>query len=152
LVQAFRSTLEQATEADIILNVCDSSSPEAPVHLDVARRLLTDLGCAGRPVIPVLNKCDLIPDLGQIPMIGQAVRVSAKTGEGLNQLLASIENNLQTPSMKVRLLLPFTETGLEAKIRKSGNVESEEYTEDGFVLTASIPPGLSGALSRYVIE
>lgn len=152
LVQAFRSTLEQAATADIILNVCDASSPEAPAHLEVARRLLADLGCADRPVIPVLNKCDRIPDLGDIPMIGHAVRISAKTGEGLNRLLSAIEDSLRTPSLKVRLLLPFTESGLEAEIRKNGSVESEEYTEDGFVLTASIPPDLSGALSRFIIE
>lgn len=152
LVQAFRSTLEQAVEADIILNVCDASSPEAPTHLEVTRKLLADLGCGDRPIIPVLNKCDLIPDIGDIPMIGHAVRVSARTGEGLDQLLAAMEEKLLKPSLRVRLLLPFTESGLEAEIRKNGSVESEEYTEDGFVLTASIPPGLSGALSRFLIE
>lgn len=152
LVRAFRSTLEQAAEADIILNVCDASSPEAPAHLDVAKSLLSELGCGDRPVIPVLNKCDLIPDLGEIPMIGHAVRISAKTGEGLNQLLQTIEDNLEAPSMRVRLLLPFTESGLEAEIRKNGSVESEEYTENGFMLTANIPPDLSGALSKYIIE
>ena len=152
LVQAFKSTLEQAATADIILNVCDASSPEAQTHLEIARNLLTELGCGDRPVIPVLNKCDLIPVIGGLPMIGRAVRVSAKTGEGLGRLLEAIEENLPVRSMRVRLLLPFTESGLEAEIRKSGTVESEEYTEDGFMLTASIPPGLSGALSRYIIE
>lgn len=152
LVQAFRSTLEQTAEADLILNVCDASSPEAPTHLEVTRKLLAELGCEDRPIIPVLNKCDLIPDIGDIPMIGHAVRVSARTGEGLNRLLAAMEEKLQTPSLRVRLLLPFTESGLEAEIRKSGSVESEEYTEDGFMLTASIPPGLSGVLSRFMIE
>lgn len=59
LVEAFHSTLEQAATADIILNVCDASSSEAQVHLDVTRTLLAELGCGGRPIIPVLNKCDL---------------------------------------------------------------------------------------------
>jgi len=152
LVQAFRSTLEQAAEADIILNVCDASSPEAPAHLEVTKKLLASLGCEDRPIIPVLNKCDLIPDIDDIPMIGHAVRVSARTGEGLNHLLAAMEEKLKMPPLRVRLLLPFTESGLEAEIRKSGNVESEEYTEDGFMLTASIPPGLSEILSRFMIE
>ncbi|MCI1965720.1 MAG: GTPase HflX [Oscillospiraceae bacterium] len=152
LVQAFRSTLEQTAQADVILNVCDASSQEAPAHLEVTRKLLADLGCEGHPIIPVLNKCDLIPDIGQIPMIGHAVRVSAKTGEGLNRLLSVMEESLQTSLQKVRLLLPFTESGLEAAIRQKGTVESEEYTENGFMLTASIPPGLSGALSRFMLE
>ena len=152
LVQAFKSTLEQAATADIILNVCDASSPEAQTHLEIARNLLTELGCGDRPVIPVLNKCDLVPVIGGLPMIGRAVRISAKTGEGLDRLLDAIEENLPMRSMRVRLLLPFAESGLEAEIRRSGTVESEEYTENGFMLTASIPPGLSGALSRYIIE
>jgi GTPase len=152
LVQAFHSTLEQAADADIILNVCDASSPEAPTHLDVTKKLLRDLGCQGRPIIPVLNKCDLIPDISKMPMIGHAVRVSAHTGQGLNQLLLMIEKNLKKTSLRVHLLLPFTESGLEAMIRKNGHVEREEYTENGFMLTANIPPGLSGMLSRYIIE
>ena len=152
LVQAFRSTLEQAAQADVILNVCDASSPEAPAHLQIARDLLESLGCCGRPVIPVLNKCDLLPQVGSIPMIGRGVRVSAKTGEGLDRLLEAVEENLPERPMRVRLLLPFAELGLEAEIRRSGTVESEEYTENGFMLTASIPPGLSGALQRYIIE
>lgn len=152
LVQAFRSTLEQAADADIILNVCDASSPEAQTHLDVAKKLLTQLGCENRPIIPVLNKCDLIPDISKMPMIGHAVRISSRTGEGLNQLLTTIEKNLKKPSLRVHLLLPFTESGLAAEIRKNGHVEREEYTENGFMLTANIPPNLSGMLSRYIIE
>jgi GTP-binding protein HflX len=152
LVQAFRSTLEQAAEADIILNVCDASSPEAPAHLEVARTLLSELGCGDRPVIPVLNKCDLIPDISDLPMIGHAVRISARTGEGLDRLLTVMEEKLRMPSLRVRLLLPFTESGLEAEIRRNGSVESEEYTEDGFMMTASIPPGLSDVLGRFIIE
>lgn len=152
LVQAFHSTLEQAATADIILNVCDASSPEAQVHLDVTRGILADLGCGDRPVIPVLNKCDLVPVIGEIPMIGKAVRISAQTGEGLDHLLEVIEENLPAKPKRMRLFLPFSETGLEAEIRRSGSVESEEYTEDGFLLTASIPPDLSRLLEQYIIE
>ena len=65
LVEAFKSTLEQAATADIILNICDASSPEAQVHLDVTRQILEELGCGARPVIPVLNKCDLVPQLSE---------------------------------------------------------------------------------------
>ena len=152
LVQAFRSTLEQAATADIILNVCDASSPEAQVHLDVTRTLLAELGCGDRPVIPVLNKCDLVPVIGEIPMIGKAVRISAQNGEGLDRLLAAVEENLPAKPKRMKIFLPFSETGLEAEIRRSGSVESEEYTEDGFLLTANIPPDLSHAVERYIIE
>lgn len=152
LVQAFHSTLELAASADVLLNVCDASSPEAQTHLEVTRDLLTELGCGGRPVIPVLNKCDLMPDIGAIPMIGRAVRVSAKTGEGLTALLETIEENLPAKPRRVKLLLPFSQTGLEAEIRRSGSVESEEYTKDGYMLTARVPAGLSRILEDYIIE
>lgn len=152
LVQAFRSTLEQAATADIILNVCDASSPEAPMHLEITHDLLAGLGCAGRPVIPVLNKCDLIPDIGQIPMIGKAVRISAKTGEGLQSLLQTVEENLPPRARRVKLLLPFSQVGLEAEIRKSGAVESEEFTQEGYMLTARVPNYLSSMIEKYIIE
>lgn len=151
LIEAFKSTLEQAATADVILNVCDASSPEAPAHLEVTRRLLADLGCEDRPVIPVLNKCDLVPDIGVIPMIGKAVRVSAKTGEGLNQLLQTIEENL--PHLhRVRVLLPFTAAGLAERIRAGGAVESEEFTPEGRIMTARVPGSLAAAVRDYLIE
>ena len=118
LVEAFHSTLEEAALADMILNVCDASSPEAQVHLEVTRKLLADLGCTGRPVIPVMNKCDLVPSLLDIPMIGNAVRISAKTGEGIGDLLAAVEENLPVSLRRVCLLLPFDQAGLVAQIRK----------------------------------
>ena len=111
LVEAFHSTLEEAALADMILNVCDASSPEAQVHLEVTRKLLADLGCTGRPVIPVMNKCDLVPSLLDIPMIGNAVRISAKTGEGMGDLLAAVEENLPVSLRRVCLLLPFDQAG-----------------------------------------
>ncbi len=151
LIEAFRATLEQAAEADVILNVCDVSSPEAPVHLEVTRSLLSELGCADRPVVTVLNKCDLVPDLGSVPMIGRAVRVSARTGEGLDRLLETIENSLPD-FLPVKLMLPFSEAGLAEQIRRHGAVESEEYTPEGCRLTARLPHSLAEAVRNYIIE
>ncbi len=151
LIEAFRSTLEQAAEADVILNVCDVSNPEAPVHLEVTRNLLTELGCADRPVITVLNKCDLVPDLGSVPMIGNAVRVSARTGEGLNRMLETIEDSLPD-YLSVKLLLPFSAADLAQRIRTHGAVESEEYTPEGCRLTARVPYSLADAVRNYIIE
>lgn len=151
LVEAFHSTLEQAATADIILNVCDASSSEAQVHLDVTRTLLAELGCGGRPIIPVLNKCDLVPALQDLPMIGKAVRISAKTGRGLDALLESIEENLPVKTTRVELLLPFAQGGLAAKLRKDGSVLEEEYTADGLKLTAQVDPELLHLVQDYVI-
>lgn len=151
LVEAFHSTLEEAALADMILNVCDASSPEAQVHLEVTRKLLADLGCTGRPVIPVMNKCDLVPSLLDIPMIGNAVRISAKTGEGIGDLLAAVEENLPVSLRRVCLLLPFDQAGLVAHIRKDHVLYQEEYRPDGIFVSALLDPVLYGRVREYEI-
>lgn len=151
LVQAFRSTLEQAAEADIILNVCDASSPEARVHLEVTETLLAELGCGDHPIIPVMNKCDLVPALMDLPVVGGAVRISALHGSGLEELLQAIEENLPIKMQVVDLLLPFAQAGLAARIRKEGEIQKEEYVAEGLALTASIPPELLAAVEPYRI-
>ena len=152
LVQAFRSTLEQAAEADIILNVCDASSPEARIHLEVTEMLLAELGCGDRPVIPVMNKCDLVPALMDMPVIGGAVRISALHGGGIDALLQAIEENLPVKMQVVQLLLPFAQAGLAARIRREGEVLEEEYVAEGLSLKASVPPELLAAVEAYRIE
>ncbi|WP_312695239.1 GTPase HflX [Caproiciproducens sp.] len=152
LVQAFRSTLEQAATADIILNICDASSPEAQEHLKVTKDLLAELGCEGRPIIPVFNKSDLVPAANIIPFVGNSVRISAATGAGVDKLLSIIEENLPVKSRRVRLLLPFAQSGLAAQIRREGTVENEEYTDIGLVLTAQVPSTMDASIGKYIIE
>lgn len=138
LVDAFRSTLEEAAEANVILNICDASSPEAAEHLEVTRRLLDELGCGDRPVISVLNKCDrpeaaLLPDAAR-----DAVRISAKTGEGLSALLEAVSAALPPDRRRVTLLLPYAEGGLAEQCRRDGTVESEDYTPEGVRMTVTL--------------
>ena len=152
LVNAFRSTLEQAALADLILNVCDASSPEAQTHLEVTRALLAELGWKDRPVIPVLNKCDLVPELGVVPMIGNAVRISAVTGAGIGELLQTIERSLPVRTVRVEALLPFAESGLAARVRKDGVLQEEEYTAHGLKIIARVGPELLEQLSRYLVD
>jgi GTP-binding protein HflX len=152
LVQAFRSTLEQAATADIILNVCDASSPEAQVHLEVTSNLLSELGCEDRPIIPVFNKCDALPPLSIVPFVGNSVRISALTGAGVDRLLSVIEENLPVKTRRVTLQLPFARSSVAAQIRRDGIVESEQYNETGLVLTAQISPILFDEIKDYIVE
>ena len=85
------------------------------------------------------------------PMIGNAVRISAKTGRGLDALLESIEENLPVKTTRVELLLPFAQGGLAAKLRKDGTILQEEYTADGLKLTAQVDPVLLHLVQDYVI-
>lgn len=152
LIQAFKSTLEQAATADIILNVCDASSSEAQVHLEVTRNLLAELGCKDRPIISVLNKCDLVPSIHDMPMIGNAVRISAAAGTGIDDLLDIIEKNLPIKTVQVELLLPFSKSGLAAQIRKDGIILSEEFTENGLKLLTLVSPALREQVKEYEIK
>ncbi len=133
LVEAFKSTLDEAVDANVILNICDASSDECAEHYRVTMELLEELGCADKPIITVLNKCDLVNDT-QLPLVSNCVRISAKTGEGLKELLKKINEALPPTRKRVRILLPFSMGGVAAELRKTGVVHSEEYIADGLLL------------------
>ena len=149
LVEAFKSTLEQAATADILLNICDASSPEAREHLQVTEELLNSLGGAGRLVIPVLNKWDAVEDKESAPRLPGAVRISALHGDGVDQLLQAVEDNLPEKSFEVELLLPFAKSGLAAKLREEGAVLSEEYVAQGLLLKARVDRRLYGLVREF---
>ena len=133
LVEAFKSTLEEAATADIILNVCDVSGEEYRLHLDVTNRLLQELGCEGRPIIPVYNKCDLVAHPDDIPHDSGSVRICAKSGEGMAELLQAIEDHLHVKLKLFRLLVPFDKASLLSEFRSVGALRSQEYTADGIL-------------------
>ena len=149
LVEAFKSTLEEAAQADIILNVCDASSDEASIHLEVTQSLLESLGCSGSPIIPVLNKCDKVQGLDDIPIIGSSVRISAKTGQGIDRLLEVIDENLPVRVKKGRWCLPFDRMGMSAEIRRDGTLISEQYTESGLEIEAIVDETMYKKLKNY---
>ena len=136
LVEAFRSTLEEALWADVILNVCDASSEECSEHIRVTNDLLSSLGCDGKPIINVLNKCDLVPDLLDFPLLGRSVRISAATGFGIDEILSEIANALPKTRKRVDLLIPFSHFKTVNEIRNHGVIESEEYTDEGIKINA----------------
>lgn len=149
LVEAFRSTLEQAACADILLNICDASSPEAMEHLRVTEELLQTLREGERPVIPVLNKWDAVENPDMAPKLPGAVRISAKTGEGVDALLAAVEDALPEKTFDVELLLPFSKSGLAAKLREEGALLAEEYVPEGLKLKARVDGRLYAAVAPY---
>ena len=152
LVEAFKSTLEEAALADIILNVCDASSQEAMLHLDVTEKLLVSLGCTDTPIVPVLNKCDLISDDNDILRIRDAVRISAKLGEGIDELLKAVEDNLPLRVKQVKLLFPFDKAGLLAQLRVNSTINREEYIAQGIEVEAVIDEATYGRLREYIVE
>lgn len=152
LVEAFKSTLEEAAQADVILNVCDACSDEAALHLSVTERLLTELGVGSTPVISVMNKCDAIAGGLAMPAIGGTVRISARTGAGLDALLQAIEDHLPRWE-RMTLLLPFDRAGLLAAARAGGQVLTEEYEAAGVRAEVLVSdPALAAQLRPFAVQ
>ena len=150
LVEAFKSTLEEAAGADVILHVCDSASPDIEEQTRVTRELLSELGCDGIPVVTVLNKSD-ISDFDGSSLKEGTVLISAKDGTGLDRLLEELAKALPDTARRMKLRLPFSEAGLLAKIRAEGGVFSEEYTADGIEVDALVDVKLISAAEKYGI-
>ena len=150
LVEAFKSTLEEAACADIIIHVCDVSDPEAAEKADVTLRTLADLGAAEIPVVTVLNKCDLLTE--NIPEDDSTVKISAKKGQGIDRLLQVVAANLPETAKRMKLLLPYDKAGYSAKLRENGKVFSEEYTENGVLVDALVDQMLIRQMSQYETE
>ena len=151
LVEAFRSTLEEAACADIIIHVSDISDPEAADKTRTTQEILAELGCGEIPVINVLNKSDLVEY--DIPEDDTTVKISAKSGEGIERMLNLIAKNLPESSRRMKLLIPYDKAGLGAEIRSSGGkVFSEEYSEKGILTDALVDITLIKKLEEYEIK
>jgi GTP-binding protein HflX len=135
LVSAFRSTLDEAALADVLLIVNDGASSEMYKQHDTVMQVLSELGATEQPRIEVVNKCDL----GNVePTFPGAVMVSAKTGEGLDELQSRIAAELQKSYAPVTFVIPFSQYGLVSQIRPLGRVVNEAYTDEGTELTIVI--------------
>ena len=155
LVEAFKSTLEQAAYADIILNICDSSSPEANDQLNVTTQILNDLGSKSSPIITVLNKWDKTESENKTdnaPRLTDSVKISSVTGFGIENLLIAIENALPQKNIELSLLLPFSKSFLAAEIRKDGIILAEEYVPEGLKLKAMVDIKLQSQVSEYIVK
>ena len=151
LVEAFKSTLDEAVDADVILNICDASSDECMEHYRVTNELLSELGCQDKPIITVLNKSD-VASLDNIPLISNAVRISALSGKGTDELLEKIVKALPPTRQRVKMLLPFSKGGAAAEIRKTGVIHSEEYTADGLLLDATVELYALEKYKEFILE
>jgi GTP-binding protein HflX len=138
LVEAFKSTLEEAAAADIILNVQDLSSPEREEQAEVTAQLLSELGCDGIPKINVMNKSDAALDPDTVFEDDTTVVISAKHHSGFDRLLECIVKNLPETARRMKLLVPYDKTAFIGRIRTDGKVFSEEYTENGTLVDALV--------------
>ena len=136
LVEAFKSTLEEAANADIIINLIDISADDGYEQSQVTAELLKELGCEGIPVVNVLNKADKLPEGANIQCDESTVLISAKQRKGLDELLECIARNLPETAKRGQFLIPYDKSSLLNTLRIDGKIFSEEYTADGTLIDA----------------
>ena len=148
LVDAFRSTLEEAKYSDLILHVVDASGEEAETQMHVVYETLYQLGIKDKTVVTVFNKMDLAdPDrMIKDRRADCAVRISAKTGEGVEKLLEKIGEILREKRVLLEKVFLYNESGQIALVRKYGQILAQEYREDGIFVSAYVPKELYHSL------
>ena len=152
LIEAFKSTLEEVGEADLILHVVDGSHPDPFSQIDAVNEVLSDIeGVGNIPVVIAFNKADMMDEVAReriAALAPEAHIVSAATGEGIETLRTQIESMLPTPNVHVSALLPYTAGSLLSRVREYGKVESVEYRGDGVMLEAEV----DGVLAAQIVE
>ena len=145
LVDAFRSTLEEAALADVLVIVSDGSSPEMGQQHDTVEQVLEELGATEQKRIEVINKCDIADPPPSFP---GAILISAKTGQGLDDLKDAIAEAIQETYVPVTFMIPFSRYGILSEIHAAGRVISETHTDEGTEITVMISGEDAGRLAR----
>ena len=147
LIEAFKSTLEEAKYANLLVHMVDASNEEASSQMLVVYDTLRSLDVVDKDIITVFNKTDLIKEGEELPRDFHAdkiLKMSAKTGDGIEDLKETIENILQNQRVYLEHIFSYKDAGKIALIRKFGEIKSEEYTDDGISINAYIPAEIFG--------
>lgn len=152
LVAAFRATLEEVVEADLLLHVLDAAAPDVLEQAAAVHSVLVELGVGDRPTIPVLNKIDLLepaPLAALLRLFPGAAAVSALHSRGLEELKERIAAHFAARRRLCRLFVPFSDLGVLARLHEEGVVKSEEPRPDGVEVTAELEPPAAEGFRRY---
>jgi GTP-binding protein HflX len=152
LVAAFRATLEEVVQSDVLVHVVDASHPQMAEQITAARRVLAELECADKPTVMAFNKCDAVEDRARLAervmRERNGVAISALTGEGLDALLRLIGERLEQALVPVELIVPWAAQDLLSEAHDRGRVLAEEFGENGVALTARVPADVAQRLQR----
>ncbi|MQM24880.1 GTPase HflX [Glycomyces albidus] len=155
LVEAFRSTLEEVAESDLIVHVIDGSHPDPLGQAEAVREVLAQVGAEEIPELVVVNKLDLVDPDTMLQLRSDwpdAVFVSARSGEGIDKLRDAIERALPQPDTTLTVCIPYVRGDLVSRLRSRGEVLSTEHRGDGTVITARVDDALAGELRAFVLE
>ncbi|WP_460790583.1 GTPase HflX [Nocardioides maradonensis] len=154
LVEAFRSTLEEVADADLIVHVVDGAHPDPEGQLSAVREVLSEIGAAEVPELVVINKIDAADPLVVQRLLRtepHSVAVSAKTGEGIEAAIAAVEADLPRPGVAFEALVPYARGDLIDRIHRDGEIETLEHTADGTRVTGLASEALAGELAAYAV-
>ena len=153
LVEAFRSTLEEVGQSDVIIHVVDASHPDPAAQLATVRDVIGEVGARDIPEIVAFNKSDLADDDQRLLLRGMeptGIFVSARTGEGIDELLARVAELLPAPEIEMTLLVPYDRGEIISRLHVQGRVLSTDYREDGTLVTAMVHPARVEELKPFV--
>ncbi|MFF3492358.1 GTPase HflX [Streptomyces sp. NPDC002795] len=153
LVEAFRSTMEEVGDSDLIVHVVDGSHPVPEEQLASVREVIRDVGATDVPEIVVINKADAADPLVLQRLLRvekRSIAVSARTGQGIEELLELIDAALPRPAVEIEALVPYTHGQLVARAHADGEVISEEHTPEGTLLKARVHEELAAEFAPYV--
>jgi GTP-binding protein HflX len=154
LVEAFRSTLEEVGDSDLVLHVVDGSHPDPEGQLAAVREVFAEIGADRVPELVVINKSDAADPLVVARLLSRephAVVCSARTGEGIDEVLAALESELPRPQVDVEVLLPYDRGDLVNQIHEHGEILASEHTDEGTRITARVNSSLAGQLEQYAV-
>ncbi|MDQ1553477.1 MAG: GTPase, partial [Microbacteriaceae bacterium] len=154
LVEAFRSTLEEVADSDVVLHVVDASHPDPGSQLATVRDVIGEVGARDIPEIVVFNKSDLADDSQRLllrSLSPQAIFVSARTGEGVEELQAAIASLLPKPSIELELLIPYERGELISALHDHGTILSTTYGETGTRVSALVTEELASTLRQFAV-
>lgn len=153
LVEAFKSTLEEAVVADILLHVMDASSSELDNQITVVEAVLKDIGAVGKPVIGVYNKCDrLAEEPFARTLYDKNVFISASKGINIGNLIEAIADTAPGKKQKVRICVPYSEGALVNELHESQKVTNEEYGAEGTIMDLMVDSAVYERIKQYVVE
>ncbi|NQT90712.1 MAG: GTPase HflX [Candidatus Omnitrophica bacterium] len=154
LIEAFKATLEELQEAELLLHVLDVSDPKASEHLDAVYEVLKELKAESKPVVTVLNKIDLVDNDHLITRfrnnVTESIALSALNGEGLDRLVDAVTEKLSSLIETVELFMPHSSMSLVSSIYKEGNVIEREDTPEGIRLKAAVPARLKFKIQPFL--
>ena len=156
LIESFKATLEEVHEADLLIHVADLSHPRVDEQMEAVDAVIKELDAYGKQTLVIFNKIDQLADRdlvnGYLHRFPGSVAISARTGEGVNQLVQVLQGALASWRLRSRYRIPTNESALLAEIHRVGHVLELRYEGDDAVVVAHVPPQLEQRLTRFAAE